>query len=207
MLPNLTGRAYNRHRMVANDLLASVDPGPDSRRIWQLQVGLRTLHYGVLVGGILLAVAEAIGLMGTLGLALLCLLVVLHVLGNSLGTRLNRESSRHAVFEEFDPALFPSLGDWRAEFDPAHENHLAKRTPCGWLVVGATCLGMIAGGVLGGLFFAREPKLAGMIVGTVSSVILGGFFGFAASSFSKVVLVALHQAKAEAGSRTRTIAR
>ncbi len=185
----------------------SVEPAPGSRRIWRLHVGLRTLHYAVLLGGALLAVAEAVGLVGMLGLVLLCLLVVLHVLGNALGTRLNRESTWATDCDEFDPALFPPLDAWRTGLASARENHLARRTPGGWLVGGMTCLGMISGGILGGLFFAQEPKLAGLIVGTISSVILGGFFGFAASSCSKVALSAWHEAKTESGPRSHSIVR
>ena len=121
--------------MAANDQATSVEPAPGARRIWRLHVGLRTLHYAVLLGGALLAVAEAVGLVGMLGLVLLCLLVVLHVLGNALGTRLNRESTWATDFEEFDPALFPPLDASRTGLEPArresscpaHARRLARR--------------------------------------------------------------------------------
>ena len=125
-----------------------------------------------------------------------------------MGTRLNRESTWATDFEEFDPALFPPLDASRTGLEPARRESSCPATPGGWLVGGMTCLGMISGGILGGLFFAQEPKLAGLIVGTISSVILGGFFGFAASSCSKVPRSsAWHEAKTESGPRSRSIVR
>ena len=184
--------------MDANDLVPPVDPGPNARRIWRVHAALRALHVAVLIGGALLAVGEAVGLLGTLGLVVLVLLVVMHVLGNALGTRLNRESSAATHLEDFDPAMFPPLDGWRAQLAPAREHPLSKRTSGGRLVGGITCLGMIAGGIFGGWFFFQEPTVAGAIVGTVSSVVLGGFFGFAISSCWKVTYAAWRQAKAVA---------
>jgi hypothetical protein len=192
--------------MAANDFAMSIEPSPESPHLSRWHYGFRALHFAAILCGALLAVAESIGLMGTLGLVFLILLVVMHVLGNALVTRLNRESTWQIDAEQVDPALLPPVDGWRADIGPPRISHLGMRTSGGWLVGTMTCLGMLAGGILGGLFFAQEPTVAGMVVGTVSAVVLGGFFGFMTSSCSKVVLAAWWQAKAECGPRPRHVA-
>ena len=64
------------------------------------------------------------------------------------------------------------------------------------LIMARTARGAIVGGSLGSLAYAywTDAGAVALVVGSISAAILGGFFGFAASSFLTMILSAWRQA-------------
>ncbi len=75
-------------------------------------------------------------------------------------------------------------------------SRLRERTPLGRSVTILTLAGAALGGTLSSLAYAYWTRTTApeMLVGSISAAILGGFFGFLASSFCKIGLRAWHQA-------------
>ncbi len=170
--------------------MASV-PGPDSRPAWQFQFKLRTLLLAVTAIGAVLAFVQAVGALGAIAVGFVLALVLLHVAGNAIGTRLRDDATRQI---ESQPDERPAHGT-AAEAATLNAGRLGERTPLGWLIAALTLLAAGVGAYLGWLVFRHQPTTADMIVGTGSSTVLGGFFGFLSSSFAKTVLSAWWEAK------------
>ena len=139
----------------------------------------------------LLGLMREIGPLGSVGLCFLLMLVVLHIAGNALGTSLREETNRELAANEQHPR--PTAAPVHVANSPSR---LRERTPLGWLVFSLTAIGAALGGSLGSLAYAywTDVNTAGLIVGSLSAAILGGFFGFLASSFSKIIYRAWRQA-------------
>jgi hypothetical protein len=152
---------------------------------------------------ILFALMKVIGPLASAGLCIFILLAILHVAGNAIGTRLRDESTRDSADERM-----------QAERPPEHKRapaiarniqtatapgRLRERAPLGRLIIALTALGAIVGGSLGSLAYAywTDAGTIALVVGSISAAILGGFFGFAASSFLTMVLGAWRQALRE----------
>lgn len=154
-----------------------------------LQFRLRTLMLVVTACGAALAVMNAIGPVWSAIAIFFALLVMLHVVGNALGTRLREEATANAALESDPPPVFPA-----ENFAPPPAKRLALHKPLGWGIAVVTAIGVLGGGTLGEILFTGHATHAGLIVGTISAGILGGFAAFVASSFLRVGLAALWQA-------------
>ncbi|HEV3417159.1 MAG TPA: hypothetical protein VG056_10110 [Pirellulales bacterium] len=140
----------------------------------------------------LFGLMREIGPLASVGLCFLLLLVLLHVAGNAIGTALRDEASRDIESNEMAP-LLRAPAPLQIANSPSR---LRERTPLGWSVFVLTALGAALGGSLSSLAYAywTDVNAAGLIVGAVSSAIVGGFFGFLSSSFLKIVFRAWRQA-------------
>lgn len=156
------------------------------------QFRLRTLMLGVTGCCVLFGLMREIGPLASVGLCFFLLLVFLHGAGNAIGTSLRDEASRDNETSEVSPR--PAAP---AALQIANSpSRLRERTPLGWSVFVLTALGAALGGSLSSLAYAywTDVNSAGLIVGAVSSAILGGFFGFLSSSFLKMIFRAWRQA-------------
>jgi hypothetical protein len=128
-------------------------------------------------------------------------LIAAHLIGNALGTRLRDEVSPqwNAKPEQAAPQLI------RAR-QMARDLRLHQRTPLGRVIHITSGGAAVVGGVTGGLALAvgTDASPAGWLVGTVSSAVLGGFFGFMLASFLEMTLRAWWQAsEGQEGERGR----
>jgi hypothetical protein len=141
---------------------------------------------------VLFGLMRDIGPLPSVGLCFFLVLVLLHVAGNAIGTSLRDEASRNTETGEKSP--LPAAAAARQIANSP--SRLGERTPLGWPVFVLTALGAALGGSLSSLAYAywTDVNAAGLVVGAVSSAILGGFFGFLSSSFLKMVFRAWRQA-------------
>jgi hypothetical protein len=142
---------------------------------------------------ILFALMREVGPLASTGLCLFLLLVVLHVAGNALGTALRDASSQE---QGLDRERAPLAEMPVAPRTPIAPGRLRERTSLGRAVVILTALGAILGGTLSSLAYAywTDVHAGGLIVGSISAAIVGGFLGFVASSFLQMVVRAWRQA-------------
>jgi hypothetical protein len=169
------------------------------------QFSIRTLLLGIAAVGVVLAIGKLVGVVWmTLALWSL-LLVVAHVAGAAIGHR--RRSA--------DPAAA----------DPPHPAHLARGAPLpvleerpnlltrpaplsAWVrhcTIGGSLLGGLGG--LGGLWVLGVSSVNGLVLGTISASVLGGFFAFLISSFLAIASNAWDDATREDGGPARATQR
>jgi tetrahydromethanopterin S-methyltransferase subunit C len=76
------------------------------------------------------------------------------------------------------------------------ERRLRERTPLGRVIHITSGGAAVVGAVLGGLALAvwTDASLVGWLVGTISSAVLGAFFGFLLASFLEMTIRAWWQA-------------
>lgn len=149
------------------------------------QFGLRTLFVATACFSALFAVMSFIGAVWSTILVWFLLLVLLHVVGNAWGSHRWRRDGQDAseMTEEGPP--------WRSG-PPAEApaTRLRESTRLGWTMLAVTISGALLGGGLGAgsLACLGSAKIGyvAIAVGGISSAILGGFFGFLASSFVEV---------------------
>jgi hypothetical protein len=117
------------------------------------------------------------------------LLVVAHVVGNALGTRL-RDGGTVGPSEETHDAPPPDSVPDRLPRPTA--TRLQEKTPLGRIMFAIAAVGALLGGSLGGnaATFATGDAmtLSGLAVATLSSAVIGGLFGFLAASFLQVII-------------------
>lgn len=147
------------------------------------QFGLRTLLIGMTAISIVFAVFVAVGPMWSALLALAFSLVGLHVAGNALGTRL-REDASHLEFTPTTTVDRDALLAILPEIPTAQR--LQEKTAvdrCWWV---AAAFGALLGSAIGGFcikaFAGPKLTLPGMLLGIVSSAVLGGMLFFIVSS-------------------------
>jgi hypothetical protein len=119
------------------------------------------------------------------------LLVAGHVVGNVLGTRLRDEVSPQLnpkPIEQPRPASFVRPIDI--------DRRLRERTPLGRIILFTSAGAAVIGALLGGLALAfwTGASVSGWLVGSLSSGVLGGFFGFMLASFLEMTIRAWSQA-------------
>lgn len=155
---------------------------------------LRTLLLSVGGLSVLFAVMSMLGTTASVLLIWMLLLVAAHVVANAWGVRAPhaREEIR-ADDRAPDPRPLPRL--------PAPLPRLAGHFGIGKLMIAATCLGAVVGGIAGGYVLGRiywpQVSIAAILLGTLSAAVLGGFFGFMISSFLQVFAKALSEATTE----------
>jgi hypothetical protein len=140
----------------------------------------------------LFALMRQVGPLASTGLCFFILLVVLHVAGNALGTSLREESNHERI--DFERAL--PIETHIAQKCACSPSRLRERTSLGRTVVVLTALGALVGGSLSSMAYAywTDVHAAGIIVGSISAAIVGGFLGFVASSFFQMIFRAWRQA-------------
>ena len=160
------------------------------------QFGLRTMLLGVTLLSIAFAVSVAVGPARSAMLFLFVSLIVLHVVGNALGTRLrdHREREAHAL-RVVGSDDRPVSG---AAPPIAAAQRLQENTSIGrpWLVAGAVCAMLFGsvGGIAIAALVGEKLTVPGLALGIGSSAVLGGFFGFMACSLWSVARNALREA-------------
>ena len=164
---------------------------PASHTRHRTQFSMQSLLAIVAVLGLLFAIIRQAGSSGLLFALLVLALIAAHVVGNALGTKLRDQVSRE---------LNPDLRRKRIRLRPAIGEHAGRRlhehTPLGRLIVFISAGGAMLGGILGGLALAvwTQATVPGWIVGTISSAVLGAFFGFLMGSFLDMSIRAWWQA-------------
>jgi hypothetical protein len=160
------------------------------------QFTLRTLLVTMTAVAILMGVMTAVGSFWSLGLLLLLALVGAHVIGNAVGTRLRDRAPRRGSADDL-----PS--EYRAA--PPREiiapQRLTQPARLHWINLVMAVLGAGMGSYFGGAALASgypDAPLSAVVLGYVSSAVLGGFAGFATSSFVSVMRQALSEAHAAA---------
>ncbi len=135
---------------------------------------------GLLSG--LFALMTALGMLWSLVLALGLGLVLAHVLGNSLGTRLRNSATRQtAVARQSSPTTVPPLSSLIA----AGPTRLTRRAKLNRITLIMTVGGALVGAELGALgsTLIYPEAVAAAVLGVISAAVLGGFAGFLSSSF------------------------
>lgn len=164
---------------------------PSTRVRPRSQFSIQSLLAVIAVLGLLFAIVRQGGLWGLLFALLVLALVAAHVVGNALGTKLRDQVSRQ---------LNPDFHSRRIRLHPAGGEKIVRRlherTPLGRLILLISAGGAVVGGILGGLALAVWTRVTvpGWIVGTISSAVLGAFFGFLMGSFLDMSIRAWWQA-------------
>jgi hypothetical protein len=159
------------------------------------QFTLRTMFAAVALICVLLALE---GLLGPIASAVLVsglALVGLHVAGNALGTTLRDQTSEKRPFqhdEQFSEITQTAIRSLAAAPPP----RLSQRTRLSWLSPIVICLGAIIGAWLAAdvLVETTNAHIPGVVVGSISGAVLGGFFGFLGGAFLEMALTAWWQA-------------
>lgn len=167
------------------------------------QFGLRAMFVGVGLLSVLFAIMGVVGPMGSTFIIWFLLLVAGHVSGNVSGTRKNgRRNENHAhEVGPMRPASEPSIADASAACArlPGLDRgtRLRESTRLGWPMIVTTAVGTMLGGALGAtllLLSLGGKDYTGVVLGSLSSAVVGGFLGFLASSFLAVALNAWQEA-------------
>lgn len=167
------------------------------------QFGLRTLLAGVAVCSMLLAAGRFLGPAGAVLLAWFVVLAAAHILANAWGTRAARRcAGRKERDVRGDDAL--PLGVDPIGLAAPHEarqaspSHLSMTARHGGGTIAIVVAGAIAGAAAGCAAFSSitlgNPAWLGMLVGALSSGILGGLGGFLGSGFLRVGMTAAGEA-------------
>ncbi len=142
---------------------------------------------------VLFALMSALGTIWSLMLVFFLSLILAHVMGNSLGTKLCSRPSRQAS------PLVAQLGNLES-FEVAGPRRLAEHSGLNRATIAMTLGGAIVGGAVGGTGLAATypgASAGAVALGIISSAVLGGFFGFTASTFFSVARAALREALSE----------
>ena len=140
-----------------------------------------------------LALMRVIGPYGSLVLILFLLSVFAHVAGNAIGTKLRNQGNQPSPREEGDSA---ATGPARplAESDFAPATRLSRGDSLGRTIVVIVCVGAVVGAGVGAYLLyttlGDKATIANMSLGITAFAIIGGFAGFAASTFVKVLIAA-----------------
>src|SRR5690242_4689645 len=175
---------------------------PDSPRLQSTALGpprfsLRTLMLAMVAVSCLMAVGTAVGTASSLVLLLFVGLIVAHVLGNSVGTKLRDRASTaivsEAVMDEPEPTQ-PRALKLPRDLAPGRlgqHKRLSRIAPA--MACGGAVLGAFAGGTGSALIYP-EAGAAPVALGVCSAAVLGGLAGFLGSSFVTVILSAWREA-------------
>jgi len=164
----------------------SFNPKPVEPR--PLQFSLRGLLWLMALCSALFAAMLAVGMIGSLFLLLMVSLVVAHVLGNLIGTRLRQDGSCRREQRLPPGAVSTSANVVRTQADAA----LRQRRPLGLSLLVFVFAGAITGALLGRFLFFyvawQHGAAPDAVVGIGSCAVLGAIGGFMASSFFKVAI-------------------
>jgi hypothetical protein len=155
------------------------------------QFTLRALFLAVAMFAMVFAAVRFGGWGATIVLLTFGSLIVAHVVGNALGTRLRDEVSPQLNPKPIDSAV-PIVAARPVRID----HRLHERTRVGRIILATSGGAAVIGALLGGmaLAFWTGASLSGWLVGTLSSAVLGAFFGFLLASFLQITIRAWWQA-------------
>jgi hypothetical protein len=161
------------------------------------QFGLRTLLWLITACAVLLAAVHWLDLspLAVGVLLLFAIAIALHVVGNSLGTRLRQIGDRPEI-QLLDREKSEGRQPRPEDFAPA--TRLSVRQSLGWIIAVATLTGTITGGLGGGVWTAissRGPtSLFNIAIGVIAFAVLGGLAAFGVVALVQVLLGAILQA-------------
>jgi hypothetical protein len=175
---------------------------PDSPRLESTVLGpprftLRTLMLAMVAVSCLMAVGTAVGTASSLMLLFFIGLIIAHVLGNSVGTKLRDRASTSIVSDgQSDEAKRMQVRALKVPRNLApgrlgQHKRLSRVAPA--MACGGAVLGAFAGGTGSALIYP-EAGAAAVALGVCSAAVLGGLGGFLASSFVTVILSAWREA-------------
>jgi len=183
--------------------LSPTDCGPPDQHPVLLdppKFGLRALWCLVTILCGVFALWAAIGPVWSAGLTFLGMLMAGHVLGNMLGTQLGSRGHRMPGDDTGRPAPpragrpDAATGPWRLA-----PSHLRQRRPVGRIVLPLSVASAAVGGVVGGALLvgtrAARIDVAAAVLGTLSSAVLGAWFGFMVICFWNVTCRAWQEAQ------------
>jgi hypothetical protein len=157
---------------------------------------LRTLLLTMTAVGCLFGLMSAVGATWSLLLLFFLCLVLAHVVGNSLGTKLRDRAGRRVEIDDLNRAEAGAL----RPLEIAMPGRLTQHTRLSRITPIMSIGGALIGGTLGGTRFSEmypDSGLAAVALGVISSAVLGSFAGFATSSFLSVARQALGEALGE----------
>lgn len=168
------------------------------------QFTLRTMLVVMAAVAGLFAVMSAVGSLWSLAILLFLGLVAAHVAANAAGTKMRDRSvgrpiARRRVETPRDPPK-----------TVASPKRLAEPARLHWIALVMAVGGAVGGGYFGGSALADsypDATAAAVVVGFVSSGVLGGFAGFATGSFLLVARQAVSEAHAGSDRQQRHPAR
>ena len=180
-------------------------PSHEPREHFKLpQFGLRSMFFAVAACGGVFAVMAAIGPVASGAMLLGAAVIGLHVAGNWVGTSLrDSELKDRSNDVPFSNALSPFDARSLSMRTEHSTPRLCQHTRLSWLNRALGVLGAVAGAAVGcGVLLSwTGASVAGLIVGSVSSAVVGGCAGFLVGSFAESTLTAWWQATSEAKSR------
>ncbi len=180
------------------------EPAPvaePSRRLQPPRFGLRALFWTVGLIAAELAIWQGFGpIVGLTVLLGLCV-VLAHVAGNAIGSRLrdgHPSSGARAAGSPPGPSGAPTRSGRVEPHHYAPPTRLSQRTSLGWFLPVATTVGALTGAALGGFFVWRSPQpsigLEAILLGGLATGALSGFFTFWTFSLLQVFLGAWWEA-------------
>lgn len=155
-----------------------------------LQFGTRSLLALTLIFAVLFSLANWVGAIWALVVGWFALMIGAHVLGNSWGRSNYQEKERDPINEPPQPARddAPMV---IAQMQQQTVERLAK-IRLNRVVLGVSLLGLLGGAAVGLAlgwqeYASGDPRaLNGLVLGTISTAILGAFLGFWCSSFLSI---------------------
>jgi hypothetical protein len=180
----------------ANANLAPAAPSRLSEPVLPFQFRLRTMFVLVAAACGLFAVMQVVGAVWSAILVWFLILIVAHVTANFWGTRVAPAAGQFRPLEqELDHERLQREG---VGVSATGAVRLSESSLPGWPMYVVTIIGAVVGGCIGGtalvLLSFERAGYTGVVVGTVSASVVGGFLGFLTSTFAEIGLRAWNEA-------------
>jgi hypothetical protein len=184
-------------------------PAADRSEGSPLQFSIRTLLLATAAVAILVVVCQRVGPVWGASIIWFLVLVAAHVAANAHGTRQTGRASldldrldldRAGGAEAIDDASSQAREARRRHDAIAHAAPITRlgicHGPAGRVLLCVITVGAALGAIIGtlGLVFLTTAETSGILLGVVSTAVLGGFLGFACGSFVLVMSRAFHEA-------------
>ena len=158
-------------------------PGP--------QFGLRSLMWAMAGLSVIFAALSAIDTKGAVFASWFLCLVLAHLAAAAIGTRLRNRTTGEVISTRVEPTRTAVRS--QASSPP---NGLQAAVPVGRWFLLAAASGAVVGGMFGGLAlsFWGRVSLAGLIVGSISSSVVGALLGWLFATFLLVSTKAIRDA-------------
>lgn len=180
--------------------ITAVNPSPAGRSTVLIQFRLRSMLIFVAAVSALIPLCQfVLQLLGAAWLAVFIwflILVVAHVTANFWGTRVAPSAGR--VSHVYDESGESRSAGRSLVAPPVGAVRLSESARPGWPMFVVTGAGAVIGGLIGGVTLAllsfERAGYTGIIVGTISASLVGGFLGFLTSTFAEIALRAWKEA-------------